>query len=107
MQAPRELSHADAARVHAMRRAWQRHGLAIARADLMSAERRIGGGDATLICACVDQRQAWRVKIKGTTLVVIFDHALNVIVTVLPSESWIRELRHPARLGAKPSGARA
>jgi len=106
MQAQRELSHADSARVHAMRRAWQRHGLAIAQADLTAAERRIAWGDATLICKCVRNRQAYRVKIKDSRLVVIFDLTLEAIVTVLPSESWIRELKHPARRGAQADAGR-
>lgn len=97
--ATNEPTHAQCAQRHAMRRAWQRYGLAVALADLRAAERRIWAGDADWLCDCADMQQAFRVRLKERRVVVIFSIPLGVIVTVLPSAAWVRELRDPARRG--------
>ena len=89
-------SHREAPRLHAARRAWQRYGIAVGQVELLRAERRIWAGRAVWLVDQPNMRSAYRVKIKGRPVVVVFDIHLDAIVTCLPNEMWARDYRREA-----------
>lgn len=87
------LSHAGAARVHAARRAWQRCGLAVAKPDLLEAERQIWSGEAVWVSDGIRGPhlcQIYSVRLKGKRVPVVFNISLETIVTVLPRRALTR-----------------
>lgn len=78
------IDHSDNARQHARRRARERLGLVLGRRDLQSLEARIRDGEGQLVRSCTDGRRVVRIRFLFDELVVVFDPALDCIVTVLP-----------------------
>lgn len=79
-----EITHRTRARNHAIRRLWQRFGIALATPELVDLERRIWAGRAKWQKACRGMRQAYRLVLRGRQLVAVFDIHLDCIVTIMP-----------------------
>lgn len=78
------MSAAEAARTHACRRAFQRHGLAMALPDVVKIERKIWMGNATWLSDEPRMRSTYEVLYRRRKLRVIFDIHIAAIVTILP-----------------------
>ncbi|MFQ5774016.1 MAG: hypothetical protein ACE5GS_05835 [Kiloniellaceae bacterium] len=76
-----------ACRRHALRRAWQRLGLALARPDLRAIERRVADGEAALVRRHDDGRAVYRARWRNRPVYVVYDHDLGCAVTFLP-KGW-------------------
>ena len=71
-------------RRHTKQRAFERYGLALSLQDILAAEKQIWNGRAPFVADDVAMRQRYMVRIKGKVVPVVFDIALDCIVTVLP-----------------------
>lgn len=82
--------HRIVARRHAMRRAWQRFGLAIGEGELKIIEQQLVAGKfewvADLSGCCV----VYRGKFRGRVIFPVFNIGLWSIVTFLPSSTWAK-----------------
>lgn len=92
-------AHVANARWHAIRRAWQRFGVALGMPDIVALEEQIWHGRARWVADLgglrpgLHLRQAYRVRLRGVERLAVFDVRLGCIVTFLRHE---RDLVLPA-----------
>ena len=84
------LEHRESARLHCIRRVFERHGIALGVPDLIAIEERIRRCEAKFIRDDETNRKLFRVPFKGHVLFVIFDFNLNCLVTAL-QKNWAEE----------------
>ena len=72
-------------RIHAKKRAWERHGVMLATADLHEMVRMIQEGKAEALGRKTCRISMFRVRWEGLTLEVAYDRKRKEIATVLPS----------------------
>lgn len=97
-----EYSHREASRIHAVKRAWHRFGIAISVAELVELEKLIWAGKAKWIRDQPDMRSVYRLTVRGKDVYPVFDISLDAIVTFLPCEMWAdrSERRYKERYAA-------
>jgi hypothetical protein len=83
-----ERDHRECAHIHAMRRAWQRFGLAVGEPELRDIERRLVAGEYEWVADLQDMRVAYRAPYRGRVMIPVFNIRLWAICTFLPSEAW-------------------
>lgn len=83
--------HLTCARLHARRRLWQRHGVAINEGEQIALERRLVAGDFEWVADLAGFAVAFAIPLRpGLTVYAVFSIALWAIVTFLPSLTWVR-----------------
>ena len=73
-----------ACRIHAKRRALQRHGVDINRATLRDIVAQIQSGRARFLGRDSLRTSRWRVAAAGRPMTVVYDRERKTVVTVLP-----------------------
>jgi len=71
-------------RNHAARRAFERHGIHFSREDYRSLCKQIQNHNAERVEILTHTRSKYIVQCRGVSLTVVYSHATNQIVTVLP-----------------------
>jgi len=80
--------HFDRARYHAMKRAWERFGLAIGLGELREIEQHLVAGDYRWIADLSGFCMAYEADFRQRRIYPVFNGRLWAIVTFLPSEAW-------------------
>lgn len=81
---PDPAAHREAAMLHARKRAWQRCGLALGLPELERLAEKARRGKGTRTRDAGLNRAVWELRWNGRTIVVVYDSALDCVVTVLP-----------------------
>lgn len=79
----------DLARLHAIRRLWQRHGIILSDAEYDAIGHGIAVGLYKQIALGMHARQIYELVHRGRTLFAVWDARINAIVTFLPHQTWI------------------
>jgi len=95
--------HQDNCRRHALRRAWDRYGLVIGAKELAALEARIAAGKMRLLRRHPDGVGVYRLRYRGRRLYLVYDPALERVVTFLPSGWAERRPAIPDRHSRGPS----
>lgn len=81
------MSKAKNQRIHAKRRAEQRFGLTLSRADLNELVRQIQRGEAEFLARESNRVSRFRVRVRGASAEVIYDKQRKNIVTFFPPDT--------------------
>ncbi|MBK8157962.1 MAG: hypothetical protein IPK59_03950 [Rhodospirillaceae bacterium] len=83
--------HLTCARLHARRRLWERHGVAMNEGEQIALERRLVAGEFEWAADLAGFAVAFAIPLRpGLTVYAVFSIALWAIVTFLPSLAWVR-----------------
>lgn len=80
-------------KIHAKKRAFERYGLMLNRADLMELVNKIHNNSATLLEKQSHRVRVFLVECKGIKVPVVYDNQRKTIVSFLPKE-YLEEIRY-------------
>jgi len=89
-------SHAEAAAVHAARRAFRRYGFAMAAGDVVAHGETIRAGEAERLGDVLHGRVMFRLSFRGRAVFPVYCPVLSAVVTYAPGPLWIET---PSRWG--------
>jgi hypothetical protein len=87
-----QARHREYARLHAIKRARQRHGIRLSMCEVRALEERLRAHEGEVLRPLQDGCRVVRIRFLFDHIVVLFDPALDCIRTVLPRHC--REWRH-------------
>lgn len=79
-----KYDHRTACRIHAVKRAWERFGLALHIKDVQDLERKIWQGKAVWLEDQANMDSLYAMTVRGREMVVVFNITLDCIKTFLP-----------------------